>query len=63
MSKKWETRDDDDIRYVWECTEVECEVGNPQYIVSPAFYERNGEPMCVQCGIIMTYLRTEVRRR
>ena len=58
MSKGWKKIDDAKVRHVWQCTEDDCEEGNPEAVVGPDFYEENGEPSC--CDRPMTYLRTEI---
>jgi hypothetical protein len=50
---------DEQVIHVWEPDCEECE-DNEAVEVNPDFYQKNGEPSCVECGRVFRYSHTEV---
>jgi len=57
--KNWKEVPDNVVRFVWKCTEEDCDCEKVDCIIEPDWYQCNGTPMC-ECGEDMKYIRTEV---
>jgi hypothetical protein len=57
--KNWKKVPDNVIRFIWKCTDEDCDCEKVDTIIEPDWYQHNGTPIC-EVGCDMDYIRAEV---